>query len=209
MRKLFAIVAISLLAFPGAIFAQWGNPGHGGNHGGNTGGIHQPPTHPGHGGGYDNPGHPGNGGGYNPGHPGNGGGFDNPGHPGLPGNGGGYNPGQPGHGGGFNPGPSMELRQTFMRIKRTFNNVMTSFHPFMNQHEVRECAMGLGRLVREFDLAIIQAPRFADRELRGIQRQLDSARFTLVTENSPREAARKVRWAENEFDRLSAQILHR
>lgn len=184
MKRVLAIFVIGMLAFPGIVLAQHhSHGGHGhSNQPGNHGGSYNPPSHPGsnHG--------PNSGPGWN----------NTPSYP-----------SHPGHGHPQPPSNHQELRQSFRQIKGLFNNVMSSFHPFMNPREIRDAARTLGMLSRELSEASRLAPMMYGRDLRNMARDVDGARFTLVTENSPREASRKVRWTENEFDRLSDRIFGR
>ena len=231
-KNIVALFAVALFV-PAAAMAQqhgpvhgipgsFGQPGHnqpGHNNGGfnqpghnNNGGYNQPGhnnnggyNQPGHNnnGGYNQPGHNNNGGYNQPGHNNNGG-YNQPGH-----NNGGYNqPGHQGHPGHQGPSMQKELMMAHRSIEHAFQDAENSYFPFMmSQHDARNMAMAMRRVSDELGGMMRLVDRRQAEEIRNIAMIVERAKFTLISENSAREAHRMLQRALISYNRLASVII--
>lgn len=200
MRKsLIALFAVALFV-PAAAMAQhhgpkptkptqkpgYNTPGHSNKPGYNT----PVNSNPGHG-------HPGN-----VSHPGNGyPGHGNPGNIGYPGH------GHPGHG---NHGPSFskELMMAHRGVERAFQQAENSYYPFLMNHEdKRKMAFAMRKINEELAIVMRHVDRRYREDIRNIGILIDRARFTLVSENSPREAHKMLQRAQMQYNRMASYFI--
>ena len=198
-KNIVALFAVALFV-PAAAMAQQHGPVHG-----IPGSFGQPGhNQPGHNnGGFNQPGHNNNGGYNQPGHNNNGG-YNQPGH-----NNGGYNqPGHQGHPGHQGPSMQKELMMAHRSIQRAFQDAENSYFPFMmSQHDARNMAMAMRRISDELGGMMRLVDRRQAEEIRNIAMIVEKAKFTLISENSAREAHRMLQRALISYNRLASVII--
>lgn len=226
-KTLISLFAVALFVPAMAMAAPGHHPGSNHNPGYNNGNNHSNPpvAYPGNG----FPGHKppvyNNGNGSNNNNSNNNGSYNHGNNNGNSNNNGSYNHGNnnnnhggfnnPGHGGFTghdNHGPAVgkEMMMTHHSIARAFRDAENSYYPFlMNNEDKRKMGMAIRRLSGELSNLMSMVDRRYRDEVREIGMTVDRARFTLVSENSAKEAHRMMQRAEMQYNRLAERLFRR
>jgi len=101
-----------------------------------------------------------------------------------------------------------ELMMAHRSIERAFQDAENSYFPFMmSQNDARNMAMAMRRISDELGGMMRLVDRRQAEEIRNIAMIVERAKFTLISENSAREAHRMLQRALISYNRLASVII--
>ncbi len=93
-------------------------------------------------------------------------------------------------------------------VERAFQQAENSYYPFLMNHEdKRKMAFAMRKINEELAIVMRHVDRRYREDIRNIGILIDRARFTLVSENSPREAHKMLQRAQMQYNRMASYFI--